>query len=39
MPVIATPQGTLASDVTRRTRSLLNDMLNGNSEGDIFADS
>ena len=38
MPIVAISPGTLASDVTKRVRSLLNDMLNGDSSGDIFND-
>ncbi len=39
MPIVATTNGTLASDVTLRVRALINDMLNGNPNGDIFADT
>jgi hypothetical protein len=39
MPIVQTANGTLASDVTLRVRALINDMLNGNPIGDIFADS
>lgn len=38
MPVVTVATGTLASNVTKRCRAILNDMLNGDSSGDIFAD-